>query len=116
MEKNNLDLWENWIYNNGLFIKGDEEYGTRYDLLCEMVISSYALNEKRRHMDLKDRVTYFLKWWQENKNKMLKYKTTTSIGKLLDCDHTTVLHHIHKRKISRDYNKNTSCIKDYLES
>lgn len=116
MEKNNLNPWENWIYNNGLFVKGDNECGTRYDLLCEMVVSSYSLNEKRRHMELKDKVTCFLKWWEENKNKMLKYKTTTAIGKILNCDHSTVIHHIKRRKVSRDYNKNTYCIKDYLES
>jgi hypothetical protein len=53
---------------------------------------------------------------KNNKKKMNKYNSTTALGGLLDCDHSTVLHYIHRRKPTMFYNDNTRCINDFLNS
>jgi hypothetical protein len=104
--------WEDWIMReNGL-----SNNKTVFDVLCEMAVSSYYLTKKSRKEDLKDRMQFFILWWNTNKDKMYAYKTTTALGGLLHCDHSTILHHIHKRKPTIMYKKNTKCINDFLNS
>jgi hypothetical protein len=104
--------WEDWIMReNGL-----SKEKTVFDLLCEMAVSSYYLSKKSRKADLKDRMQFFILWWKNNKKKMNKYNSTTALGGLLGCDHSTVLHYIHRRKPTMFYNDNTRCINDFLNS
>jgi hypothetical protein len=112
MESKIVNPWEFWIADSTT----DDTIGTRYDLLCDLVVNSYRLNEKSRKAYLKDRVQFFLRWWIEHRNKMIKYRTYQKIGGLLNVDHTTIVHHLHRRKETLDYIKNTHCIKDFLES
>lgn len=107
-----INSWEYWITKN----EPGDEIITSYDLLCDLAISSYGLDEKRRHSDLKDMVQYFCLWWEFNKRKMKRYKTLESIGAALSIDHATVLHHIRRRKPTIDFDKNVSCLKDFLNS
>lgn len=111
-ETQEIDSWEYWIVKN----EPGDQITTSYDLLCDLAISSYGLNERRRQSDLKDMVQYFCLWWDFNKPKMKKYKTLASIGNALCVNHATVLHHIRKRKPTIDFDKNVSCLKDFLNS
>jgi hypothetical protein len=103
--------WEWWIINSQNEIKY-----SRYDFLCELAISSYKLDKKSRKSELKDTVQFFLLWWEKNKKKMNRYNTYTSIGILMKIDHSTVLHHLRKRKPTAMYTENTRCINDFLNS
>ena len=104
--------WEDWIMREqGLSIEK-----TSYDILCEMAVSSYYLNKRSRKADLKDRVHCFLIWWTKNKRLMKSYNTTTTIGRLLNVDHSTVIHMLKRRKQTIMYEDNTKCISDFLNS
>lgn len=107
-----IQPWEFWIVKNE---PGDQVI-TSYDLLCELAISSYDLNERRRHAELKDMVQYFILWWNSNKRKTKKYRTLSAIGEALDVDHSTVLHYIRRRKPTINFDKNVECLKDFLNS
>jgi len=104
--------WEDWIMRqSGLSVEK-----TVYDVLSEMAVQSYYLDRKNRKSDLKDRVHCFILWWNKNKPKMKAYNTTISVGRLLNCDHSTVIHYLGKRKPSIMYDENTKCINDFLNS
>jgi len=85
-----------------------------YDRLCELAVNSYELDKKNRKVELKDMVQYFCLWWLSNRKNMRYYTSYEKIGKLLNKNHTTVVHHISKRKPSNFYNQNIACIKDFL--
>jgi hypothetical protein len=104
--------WEDWIMRqNGL-----SKERTVYDVLSELAVSSYSLTRKSRKADLKDKMQYFILWWNKNKKNMRVYNSTIALGKLLNCDHSTVLHYIHTRKPTIMYEENTKCINDFLNS
>lgn len=107
-----ISPWEYWVVKN----EPNGGISTSYDLLCDLAINSYGLDERRRHSNLKDMVQYFCLWWDFNRPKMRKYTTLESIGKALGIDHATVLHHIRRRKPTIDFDKNVSCLKDFLNS
>lgn len=114
--KSDMTEWEVWIVNNCDSLDPIIDH-TPYDALLELAVSSYDLRSKSRKMDLKDQMQYLCLWWSRNKHAMKKYTTLEKVGELLGGkDHATVLHHINKRKPSRNYKQNTECIKDFLES
>lgn len=113
MESNQeIQPWEFWIVKN----EPGDEVKTSYDLLCELAISSYDLNERRRQAELKDMVHYFILWWNENKGRTKKYKTLQAIGESLGMGHSNVLHYIRRRKPTINFDKNVECLKDFLNS
>jgi hypothetical protein len=87
-----------------------------YDKLCELAVSQYDLDKRNRKMDFKDMCQYFYQWWFRNKDKMFYYNSYTRIGELCKNDHATVIHHVRNRKPSANFEENTACIKDFLES
>lgn len=104
--------WEDWIirqHSNGFD-------ATTYDVLCELCVSSYNLNKKSRKADLKDKVHYFVIWWNSNKKMMKKYKSQSKIGELLGVDHSTIVHFLRRRKPTILYEENVKCISDFLNS
>ena len=106
--------WEAWIIRTD---KSHNVISSDYDKLCELVVFQYNLTNRTREMNFLDKVTFFCRWWLNNKNKMRKYRSSVSIGKLLGGrDHASVYHHVHKRKVSYKYDENVECIKDFLES
>ena len=109
--------WEVWINNHSEI---PLLYFTSYDTICELAISSYELDKNSRKHDLKDKVHFFLIWWYANRNKMIKYNVYTRIGLALKIDHSSVMHYCKdgegKRKKSNNFEENTKCIKDFLES
>lgn len=104
--------WEDWIVRQA----SDENKMSSYDFLCELCVSSYNLDKKSRKADLKDKLHFFIFWWNNNKSKMIKYNTLQKIGKLLDVDHTTVIHHLKRRKPTILFDDNVKCISDFLNS
>jgi phage head maturation protease len=103
--------WEDWLLNNG-HVKGL----TAYDRLLELAVNSYDIrskNRKQKRMDIKH---YLILWWVENREKgsFATYTSTTRLGELINADHSTVLHFIHHRKKTINYEKNVECIKDFL--
>lgn len=87
-----------------------------YDKLCELAVSQYNLDKRNRDMDFKDKCQYFYQWWHRNKAKMFFYVSYSEIGRLCKQDHATVIHHVRNRKPSANFEENTACIKDFLES
>lgn len=87
-----------------------------YDRLCELAVSQYNLDQRGRKMDFKDRCQFFFRWWFQNKSKMFFYSSYSEIGRLCKIDHATVIHHVRVRTPSLDFEDNTACIKDFLES
>lgn len=102
--------WEDWLVNNG-HIKGS----TLHDRLLEMAVNSYDIRKKSRKEYLMDRKQFLVLWWKKNQDKFYTYRTMTSLAELTGFDHSTINHHEKHRKKSRDYEVNTSCIKDFLE-
>ena len=125
-EEAELDLatpWENWIirqnYSNRGLVFGKK---TQYDMIVDLAISSYTLNERTRKSDHLDRKHFFYLWWYANKGKMSSYNTLAHIADVIGEDHSNVIHYVGtngtngKRKKTGKFNENTSCIKDFLES
>lgn len=107
--------WEVWIVNNHSDVS-DSEFN-QYDMLLELAVDSYDLKSKSRKMDLRDRVTFVIRWWRKNKEIMRKYNSLQSVADLLNMkSHASVDHHIKKRKVTANYEENVKCIKDFLES
>lgn len=104
--------WEDWIMRQS----GLSKEKTVYDVLAEMAVSSYDLNKRNRKAELKDKCQFFILWWMKNRNKMNLYTSTTTVGKLMGCDHSTILHYVHRRKPTIMYEENTRCINDFLNS
>jgi len=101
--------WDYWIALNS-------NKAFYYDRLLELAVSSYDLDKKTRKMGHKDRVQFVLVWWFDNKNKFYKYQTLVSVAKLFKITHGTVIHHYSRRKPSRYYERETECVKDFIES
>jgi hypothetical protein len=102
--------WNDWIKKN------TTDRDINYDRLLELTISSYSLDKKTKKMGQKDRVHFLVLWWHKHKNKFKKYNTTIKIGIALEIHHATVIHYYKNRKISRIYEEETKCIKDFIES
>lgn len=102
--------WEDWLVNNG-HIEGS----TLHDRLLEMAVNSYDIRKKSRKEYLMDRKQFLVLWWKKNQDMFYTYRTMTSLAELTGFDHSTINHHEKHRKKSRDYEVNTSCIKDFLE-
>lgn len=106
--------WEAWIIRTD---KSHNVISSDYDKLCELVVFQYGLTNRTREMNFLDKVTFFCHWWFNNKNKMHKYRSSVAIGRLLGGrDHASVFHHINVRTPTANYQENTECIKDFLES
>jgi hypothetical protein len=104
--------WEEWIVRQ----ESGKSDMTSYDFLCELCVSSYDLSKKSRKADLKDKVHFFILWWNTNKSKMSKYTGQVKIGQLLGVDHTTIVHFLKRRKPTIFYEENVKCINDFLNS
>lgn len=102
--------WKDWIKQN------TTDRDINYDRLIELAISSYSLDKKTRKMGQKDRVQFLVLWWLNNKNKFIKYNTTTKLGALLNLDHSTVTYQYTRRKKSKIYEEEIKCVKDFIES
>lgn len=87
-----------------------------YDVFLELAVSSYELDKKNRKAELKDRLQYFILWWNKNKSAMGKYNTLVELGGLVKKDHATILHYLKRRKPTINYEYNTACIRDFLNS
>ena len=103
--------WEAWI-----LLSGNELNNDSFDKIAELAISSYDLKTKDRHEECMDRKHCFIMWWDQNRDKFNKYYTVTSLAKLLNINHATVIHHMRKRKKSFRFERNTKCLKDFLTS
>lgn len=114
MNEKEVTSIEAWIAR-GIVGDGGEE-SSAYDVMCELAVSSYKLDSSSNKQEFQDVLNFFCKWWHKNRYKTNKYRTFTKIAALLKRDHTSVSHHINKRKPSLDYNENVACIKDFLES
>jgi len=112
-EEKELTPWENWILNNEL--KPDSS-AALFDKLCDLVVTNYNLDSDSRKSDLKDRVHFFVEWWLENKEKSKRYRSKRSIDRLLKKKHGSVYNYLEKRTKTLNYEENTKCIKDFLES
>lgn len=119
-----LSEWEAWLFNNADTEHESKKF-TGFDHVCELAVQNYLLDSKSRKQALKDQVHYFLLWWKKNKRYMKKYTSTINIGALLKIDHSNVIHYtgrvnepdsIGDRKPSLNFEDNTKCIKDFLES
>ena len=104
--------WEAWILLSGN--KLNNHYSL--DKIAELAVSSYDLSTKDRHEECMDRKHCFVMWWDQNRSKFSKYTTVTSLGKLLDMKHCSVIHHMRRRKQSFRFDKNTRCLRDFLTS
>lgn len=102
--------WHHWIEEH------HPQSDINYDYLLELAINSYSLMKKSRKMGHIDRVHYIVMWWYKHKNKFKKYNTTIKLGIALEIHHATVIHYYKRRKISRIYEEETKCIKDFIES
>jgi len=107
--------WEAWIVNH--LEDSPTKKTTSYDLLLEIAVSSYDLKRKFRGMDFQDVVQFACRWWFKNKAFMKKYDTYARVGALMGGkDHATIHAHVHRRIPTANYDLNTQCIKDFLES
>jgi hypothetical protein len=106
-----MEEWVEWIdratYEHTMSV---------YDKLAELAVSSYDLSRKCRKAELKDQCQYFLKWWDANRSRMVKYKTYVEISELLKKNHTTAVHAVHHRKPTLSYDENVQCLRDFLRS
>jgi hypothetical protein len=102
--------WHHWIEEHHPELEID------YDYLLELAITNYNLAKKTRKMGHIDRTHYIIMWWHKHKHRFLKYNTTIKLGMALDIHHATVIHYYKRRKISRIYEEETKCIKDFIES
>lgn len=118
MEKveNIMSPWEFWISQRYLNTK-HLKY-TAYDRMLELAAEHFNMTTvTHRKVEHEDRISYICKWWKRNKMFMGKYSSMAKVGRLLGGrDHTSVYHHISKRKHSYNYEENTMDIKDFLES
>jgi len=103
--------WEAWIILSGQTMKNGP-----LDKIAELAISSYNLKTKDRHEEYMDRKHCFILWWDQNRSRFTKYYTVTSLAKLLDMNHATVIHHMRRRKKSFRFDGNVRCLLDFLTS
>jgi len=109
-----LTPWEAWIIR---FEKSHNVISNNYDKICNLAVHQYDLHVESRKQDHQDRITFFCRWWFENKKFMKKYNSYASIGYILGKkDHASVMHHVKGRVVSYGYEENVACIKDFLES
>lgn len=115
------NAWTSWIIRS---TKEVEVLDTNYDKLCELAVSTYALDSRSQKLGYLDLITFFCVWWDANKQSMKKYKSLNSVGELLGGrHHRTVLYHVNAfsdefegRLVTLKYDINTECIRDFLES
>lgn len=97
--------------NKKKFIMSNE-----FDDFAEIIVDYFNLRFKSREMPLMDAKNYFILWWYENQQNFIKYKTATSMGKLLNMNHATILHHMKHRKPSLKFNLHTKNIEEFVNS
>jgi hypothetical protein len=103
--------WEAWI-----LLSGNALTNGPLDKIAELAVSSYNLKTKDRFEECMDRKHCFIMWWDKNRSRFIKYSTVTSLAKLLDMNHSTIIHHMRKRKKSFRFNDNVKCLVDFLTS
>jgi hypothetical protein len=111
MEEIEKSHWEAWIRNHT-----PNASNTPYDKIAEMAVYSYGLSERSRKEHLVDQKHYFIIWWGLNRGKFQNYNSLEKIGKLLNINHTSVIHHLYSRKKSPRFKENVSCLLDFLTS
>ncbi len=97
--------------NKKKFIMSNE-----FDDFAEIIVDYFNLRLKSRELHLMDTKNYFILWWHKNQYKFIKYKTATSISKLLNMHHATILHHMNHRKPSLKFNLHTKNIEEFVNS
>lgn len=99
--------WEHYINCNG--------YAESYDEVLEYAISLFPDILKDRsdeHCDVKH---YIVNWWHKNKDGFKKFTSTTKMAKLLKLDnHSSILHYIHRRVPTHNYEENIQKIKQII--
>lgn len=103
--------WEAWI-----LLSGNKLTEGPLDRVAELAVSSYNLNTRDRHEEYMDRKHCFIMWWNQNRGKFKIYYTITSLAKLLNMNHSTVIHHLRTRKKSFRFDENVKCLLDFLTS
>ena len=88
---------------------------TESDLLAELVVSYFDLDQKNRVQTLQDQKQCFVLWWYNNQKSFYKYKSITAISKLLKCHHATTIHHMRTRKGTLKYKENVKDIQDFIK-
>jgi len=115
MKAENLIPWESWIDREN--VKTNFVDTSSFDRLCELAVSAYDLDSANRKQDLKDRLHFFILWWNSNANKMKVYRRYTDLARLVKKrDHSMVHYYLEKRVKSLNFEYNTADIKDFLES
>lgn len=107
--------WDEWIARQESDPEKNLIKGT-YDILLELCVSSYDLSNRSRKAHFKDQRQFFILWWFKNKKNMKHYNSTVKLGEALKCDHSTIIHYLHRRKPTILYYENTRCISDFLNS
>ena len=111
-----LSPWEAWIVNQKVRFSIGPNYSS-YDKLIDLAISQYKLNRRNQHREVCDKIHYLVDWWHRNSFFMKKYKSQGEIGIALGGRKScSINHYINKRKRSNEFDSNTACIKDFLES
>ncbi len=88
---------------------------TQNDLLAELVVSYFDLDQKNREQILQDEKQCFVLWWSDNQKSFYKYKSITALAELLKCHHATVIHHMRTRQGTLNYLENVKDISDFIE-
>tara|TARA_R110002051_G_scaffold190863_1_gene259731 strand:- start:4 stop:351 length:348 start_codon:yes stop_codon:yes gene_type:complete len=115
MKAESLIPWESWIDREN--IKTNFVDTSSFDRLCELAVSTYGLDSTNRKQDLKDRMHFFIIWWNNNLDKMRIYRNYSALGMLLKKrDHSIVSYYLTRRVKSLNFEYNTLDIKDFLES
>ena len=105
--------WETWIEREPTF---PESSGSIYDKLCDLAVTNYNLTLESKEEDHADRIQFFILWWCKNKFKMKVYLKKGDVAKLLKRSYAIPNYYQKIRKPSADYDINTECLKDFLES
>jgi hypothetical protein len=85
------------------------------DEIAESAVKMFDLDSRSRDMVKKDQCRYFFRWWKENKNNFKVYNSLTSIARLCNRGHATVIHSL-ESKDTNHYEENVHEIKLYLST
>lgn len=99
--------WEYYINSRG--------YNPSYDDILDYIVLHFPSMIKDRsdkHCDMKH---YVVNWWFKNKRRFYKYTGTQLLARKLNLtNHTSVIHYIHKRVPSHNYQKNIKELKEII--
>ena len=115
-EEKELTPWENWIANSQSAKSRVDSAKLIFDKLCDLAVQNYNLDTKSRKSEFKDEMHFFIEWWDKNRLKSAKYRKNSDVDRLLKKKHGVVYHYLNRRAKTLDYDINTECIKDFLES